>query len=624
MSEAVLELRALRYGHQGRALGEPLTLSLQRGEVLALLGPNGCGKTTLLRTLLGLLPALGGELRVAGQALALQDRAALAAQLAYVPQAHAGAFAYRALDVVLMGRARQVALFALPSAADREAAMEALQRLGIADLAARPYTLLSGGERQLVLIARALAQQTPVLVMDEPTASLDFGNQRRVLREIEALKARGVAVLMSSHQPEHAARVADRVALLGDGRLQVLGPSREVLRAENLAALYGVDAAELRRSLPGLQSEPDDGERYREHMRRHRVLPKPAAAWDGRAKDYGRDMSDYVVAFLAALDLRGACSLLDVGSGPGALALPLASRLDQVVALDYSPAMLERLQQRAEAEGLRNIRCIHRAWEQDWRDVPVCDIAIASRSTLVDDLEAAVDKLNRHARLRVYLTVLVGGFIDAEIVALLGLPSQPLPDPHLLLGMLRQRGILPELRFIDTDSRLKGCTDFDHFAARVEWSTGPFDAAARERLRTWWAADPVRAARGGARMRWALVSWSVPAVSLRRFDPQGVPHEEDVPPGRADQPDAGRGLVHQRRAGRAGQSGDPQGCGRATGQADGRSDRTEAHDGQHARDGARADGPGIGAEPASDAGAAPACFRCAQPGDVRRDERGHG
>ncbi|MFT3664082.1 ABC transporter ATP-binding protein [Piscinibacter sp.] len=249
----LLALHALAFGHHGRALGAPVDLDVRAGEVVALLGPNGCGKTTLFRTVLGLIPALGGRVEVEGIDLLAAPREAIARRVAYVPQAHGGVFAYRVEDVVLMGRAVHVGAFALPSRDDRAAAAEALERLGIAHLAARPYTEISGGERQLVLIARALAQRARVIVMDEPTASLDFGNQRVVLREIEALESRGVAVLLSTHQPEHALRIADRVALMGAGaRWQAFGAAAAVMTPRTLADLYGVPEEEVARSVAGL------------------------------------------------------------------------------------------------------------------------------------------------------------------------------------------------------------------------------------------------------------------------------------------------------------------------------------------------------------------------------------
>jgi iron complex transport system ATP-binding protein len=252
VSTAVLEVQGLVVGHHGRPLGEPVDLQVLPSETVCLLGPNGCGKTTLFRTLLGLIPALGGSVTLDGAPMSSSTRESIARRVAYVPQAHAGVFAYAVEDVVLMGRATHVGLFAMPGRADRDVAGAALDRLGIAHLRERPYTEISGGERQLVLIARALAQDTALVVMDEPTASLDFGNQRLVLREIEALRTRGTAVLLSTHQPEHALRIADRVALMRQGQVQAFGRTSSVMSAESLGQLYDVPVAEVARSVPGL------------------------------------------------------------------------------------------------------------------------------------------------------------------------------------------------------------------------------------------------------------------------------------------------------------------------------------------------------------------------------------
>ena len=169
--------------------------------------------------------------------------------MGYVPQAHAGLFPFTVEDVVLMGRAARVGRFSAPGAADRQVARHCLELLGIARLRASVYTAISGGERQLALIARALAQEPSLLVMDEPTASLDFGNQIRVLEHIGRLRAGGMAVLMSTHQPEHALRIADRVALLGGGRLQAIGAPRATATPAALAALYGVSESAVAASL---------------------------------------------------------------------------------------------------------------------------------------------------------------------------------------------------------------------------------------------------------------------------------------------------------------------------------------------------------------------------------------
>lgn len=252
-----LEATGLGYGYPGRAVGRGLDLALAAGEVLCVLGPNGGGKTTLFRTLLGLLPAQEGEVRLAGATLAAMPRADVARQLGYVPQGHVAPFAFTVRDVVLMGRTAHVGLFAAPGPADRAAADEAIRALGIEPLAERFVTELSGGERQLAMIARALAQGARVLVLDEPTASLDFGNQVRVLREIRRLAADGYAVVFSSHDPSQAFLAAGRVLLLARGGALRQGAPEEVITAENLRAVYGVEVrvatvAGVRVCLPAL------------------------------------------------------------------------------------------------------------------------------------------------------------------------------------------------------------------------------------------------------------------------------------------------------------------------------------------------------------------------------------
>ena len=242
---SLLEVRDLAFGYPHHAVGRDVAFSVEPGEVLALLGPNGSGKTTLFRTILGWLPSLAGTVVLAGEPLARWSRARLARLLGYVPQAHAGLFPFTMLDVVLMGRTAHLPAFGVPSRRDREVALESLDALGIAVLAPRVYTELSGGERQLVLVARALAQEPRVLVMDEPTASLDFGNQIKVLDQVAALAGRGIAVLMSTHHPDDARRVADRAVLIKDGRIVGEGTPDAVLTVEALARLYDIDPARI-------------------------------------------------------------------------------------------------------------------------------------------------------------------------------------------------------------------------------------------------------------------------------------------------------------------------------------------------------------------------------------------
>jgi len=234
----ILSGHALTIGYHDHTVGVGLDVALATGEVLALLGPNGGGKTTLLKTLLGLLKPKAGEIRLDGRPLGEFSIRARARVIAYVPQVHIGTFAYTVETMVLMGRAAHGSLFSRPSAHDRAVAHAALERFGIARLGDRPYTMISGGERQLVLLARALAQEPQFVVLDEPTASLDFGNQGRVMAEIKALAKSGHGVLFTTHDPNHALRSADRAYLLRAGTRIAEGPAASVLDRERLEALY--------------------------------------------------------------------------------------------------------------------------------------------------------------------------------------------------------------------------------------------------------------------------------------------------------------------------------------------------------------------------------------------------
>jgi iron complex transport system ATP-binding protein len=237
--------RALAIGYRDRVVGRGLDVSLREGEVLALLGPNGSGKTTLLKTLLGILAPLGGAALIDERPIASYPAPERARRIAYVPQSHVPTFAFTVETVVLMGRTAHGNLFSAPSRGDRQVAARALERFGIAALAARPYTMISGGERQLVLLARALAQEPRFIVLDEPTASLDFGNQGKVMREMRALAGAGHGVLFTTHDPNHALRAADRAFLMRDGQRLAEGGVRDVLTRAQLESLYGAPVETL-------------------------------------------------------------------------------------------------------------------------------------------------------------------------------------------------------------------------------------------------------------------------------------------------------------------------------------------------------------------------------------------
>ena len=234
-----LAARGLCFGFRDRVVGEGLDLTLAPGEIACVLGPNGSGKTTLLRTLLGLLPPLGGEVTLDGKPLQAWPTRDRATRIAYVPQASESYFDFTLRETVEMGRTAHRGVFAAASARDRGQATHALERMGLVELAERPIHRVSGGERQLALIARALATEAPHLLMDEPAASLDFGNQALILEELSLLRGSGSAVLFSTHHPDHALRIADRAILIKTGRVMASGPAAEVLNPENLSALYG-------------------------------------------------------------------------------------------------------------------------------------------------------------------------------------------------------------------------------------------------------------------------------------------------------------------------------------------------------------------------------------------------
>jgi len=216
---------------------------VEQGSTLALLGPNGCGKTTLLKILLGALDPTAGSVSVHGRT-------------AFVPQLFQVTFDYSVLDMVLMGRAKKVGLFSQPSAQDEGASLAALSRFGIADLAHRPFHELSGGQRQLVIFARALATEADILILDEPTSSLDLRNQGVILEWINHLsREEKLTVVFTTHHPHHAHTVADTTMLMLGEREFLSGPTKDVMTEERLHALYGVDLKRLQFEHKGLMRE---------------------------------------------------------------------------------------------------------------------------------------------------------------------------------------------------------------------------------------------------------------------------------------------------------------------------------------------------------------------------------
>ncbi|QEI06168.1 methyltransferase domain-containing protein [Pigmentiphaga aceris] len=248
---------------------------------------------------------------------------------------------------------------------------------------------------------------------------------------------------------------------------------------------------------------------WRSHMVASGRPPKPASDWDAQAaRLVGKSLrSDYADAVIARMDFDGADSLLDVGCGAGTICLNVADRLQRVIGLDYSAGMLAALRANANAAGLSNVDTIERAWDDDWRDVPECDIVVASRASLVVDIGDALARLHAKARQRVYVTHLVGGhFLDPAIQRAIGRRLPALPDYIYLVNVLHAMGVQPKLDYIDAETGPATAPDFETLAQRVDKSARGLSDEERDRLRNWFdAATPAQ--RAGRPLRWALISW---------------------------------------------------------------------------------------------------------------------
>lgn len=218
-----------------------VSLTLRQGEIVAILGPNGIGKTTIFKSVLGFLPLLEGNITLDGRPREQLTQKEFSRHVGYVPQSHEPPFPYTVPDVVVMGRAPRLKNLETPGLKEYMIADKVLESLEISYLREKTYTQISGGERQMVLIARALAASPSLLVMDEPTANLDFGNQIHVLECIKKLSQKGLGVLMTTHAPDHTFLCCDRVILITKDKRVLEGTVDEIVTEENLKEAYGVD-----------------------------------------------------------------------------------------------------------------------------------------------------------------------------------------------------------------------------------------------------------------------------------------------------------------------------------------------------------------------------------------------
>lgn len=238
-----IEVKNLRFCYGARPVIGDVSFTAEKGELLAVLGPNGVGKSTLFRCLLGFLKPVGGEILVDGKELGAYSRRELAKKIAYIPQSHSPAFDHTVLDSVLMGMTAQLGVFEQPGQAQREKAMQMLRALGMEKLFDRGCMKISGGERQLMLLARALVQDASMLIMDEPTANLDYGNSCRVMERVKKLGQNGYTIIFSTHDPNQAFSYATKVLALKDGGVMAVGAPEAVLTQAVLSRLYGIPVA---------------------------------------------------------------------------------------------------------------------------------------------------------------------------------------------------------------------------------------------------------------------------------------------------------------------------------------------------------------------------------------------
>ena len=237
----LFEVKNISFDYDGEVIFSDISFSIERGDVLCILGPNGTGKTTLIKCLNGLNEINSGEILINGEDIKGLSFRQISKHIGYIPQSHVPSFPFKVFDVVLMGRAPYLNLTDSPKDEDKKIALDALKTLGIEGLKDKEYTNLSGGERQLVFLARVLCQKPDILILDEPTSHLDFGNQIKLLEIIDNLAKSGLSIIMSSHFPDHAFLSSTKVAIMKNKKFIDFGTPDDVVTEENLKKAYSID-----------------------------------------------------------------------------------------------------------------------------------------------------------------------------------------------------------------------------------------------------------------------------------------------------------------------------------------------------------------------------------------------
>ncbi|NLN52942.1 MAG: ABC transporter ATP-binding protein [Firmicutes bacterium] len=226
------------YPNSEKMVLKGVSMSISKGEILSILGPNGSGKSTLLNCLAGIIKPTQGQILLDGQDISKMSGRQIARKIGYVQQTHIPTFAYSVFEFVLMGRAPKISFFGRPQKMDEELVWQTLEMLNITHLANRPYTKLSGGERQQCIIAHVLVQEPQAILFDEPTAFLDYGNQVRILRLIKSLAAQGYTIIMTTHNPDHAVLLGGKTALFQQTGELSCGRTGDIITEENLQQIY--------------------------------------------------------------------------------------------------------------------------------------------------------------------------------------------------------------------------------------------------------------------------------------------------------------------------------------------------------------------------------------------------
>ncbi len=235
-------IKDLNFGYYDSEIFKNFSIEIESGEILTILGPNGSGKTTLLKLIQKILIPKGGNIIISGKNLNEYSYKELSKEISYVPQIHKPNFPFSVFDFVLMGRNPYIENYSIPKEEDKEVVEKSLKDLGIIHLKDRPYTDLSGGELRLVLIARAIAQETDVLLLDEPTAFLDFRNKIFVLEKIKDLKEkRNLTVIITMHDPNEAINLSDKILLINKNKIISFGTPEIVLNKDNIKKVYSID-----------------------------------------------------------------------------------------------------------------------------------------------------------------------------------------------------------------------------------------------------------------------------------------------------------------------------------------------------------------------------------------------